>query len=115
MLGMTEYKVLEKQQLKTNNIAISVRTIERFLTSAGFPKLHRRSYQKIGISRKRSIIPARSQNIDTARPELFRAKCQIAGAFFFLPYILESGIYGYCRIGGNTIFPLSHLPLILTS
>jgi len=80
------------QQLNSDNISIGVRTVERLLTDAGFPRLARRSYHEMGISRKGSIIPARSQNIDLARLEPFRAECQIAGVFFFLPYILENGI-----------------------
>ena len=80
------------EELNYSNISISVRTVERFLTDAGFPRLRRRTNKERGISKKGTLIPKRSFNLDIKNLKPFRAECQVAGVFFFLPYILESGI-----------------------
>jgi len=80
------------EELNRSNISISVRTVERFLADAGFPRLRRRTNKERGISKKGTLIPKRSFNLDMKNLTPFRAECQVAGVFFFLPYILESGI-----------------------
>lgn len=80
------------EELKKNNVLVGVRTVERILADAGFPKLHRRSYQEMGISKKGAIISERALNLEIETLTPFRAECEVAGVFFFLPYILESGI-----------------------
>jgi len=79
-------------QLNKGGVVIGVRTVERVLSDAGFPRLHRRSYREMGLGKKRSIIPVRAQDLDIATLQPFRAECQVAGVFFFLPYLIESGI-----------------------
>lgn len=37
-------------------------------------------------------LAAPAQNLDIERLKPFRAECQVAGIFFFLPYIIESGL-----------------------
>jgi len=44
------------------------------------------------LSKKNSTLPPPSRNIDFAQLEPFHADCQVAGIFFFLPYIIESGV-----------------------
>ncbi len=51
----------------------------------------RRAVQR-GLSKKNSTLPPPSRNIDFDELEPFHAECQVAGIFFFLPYIIESGI-----------------------
>lgn len=81
------------EELRRSNIdKISTRTVERILNDAGFPKLRRRTHQERGISKKGTSIPLRSCPLDLKTLEPFRADCQVAGVFFFLPYILESGL-----------------------
>ena len=80
------------EELNKKNIPVSVRTVERVLSDGGFGRLHRRSYQEMGISKTGSIVPARSMPLDVKKISRFRIECQVAGVFFFLPYILESGI-----------------------
>jgi len=74
------------------HITISVRTVERVLADAGFPKLHRRTNKERGISKAGILIPKRSINLDLKKLKPFKAECKVAGVFFFLPYIIESGI-----------------------
>lgn len=79
-------------ELNQSNISIGIRTVERILADAGFPKLPRRTHKERGISKEGTIIPGRSVNLDLKELEPFRTDCHVAGIFLFLPYILESGI-----------------------
>jgi len=47
---------------------------------------------ELGITIKNKIIPDRSEHLDFSELEPFNVDCPAAGSFFFLPYILESGI-----------------------
>jgi len=80
------------EELEKTDRPASIRTVERVLNDAGFPKLHRRTDKQRGISRKGMLIPQRSANLDINKLESFRAECQVAGVYLLLPYILESGI-----------------------
>jgi len=80
------------KRLTTEGIKASTRTIERILQDAGFPRLKRRTYKELGITKKNKIIPERSENLDFSSLEPFNIDCPVAGVFFFLPYIIESGI-----------------------
>lgn len=79
-------------ELKKSQISLGIRTIERILADAGFPKLRRRTNKERGVSKKGAAIPERSLNLSMKELKPFRAECQVAGVFFFLPYILEAGI-----------------------
>jgi transposase len=71
---------------------ISSRTVERILKDAGYAKLKRRTNKELGITTKNKIIPDRSEHLDFSELEPFNIDCPSAGCFFFIPYILESGI-----------------------
>jgi len=99
----TQHKIIElrKQNLSTtdiykklaeNKISISVRTIERILKDVGFEKLKRRSNLEMGITSKNKIIPEYSENINFDELKPFNFDCPVAGVFFFIPYIIKSGI-----------------------
>lgn len=92
---------LRKQDLSATDIArrlheeeidLSISTVERVLKDAGFGKLHRRTTAQRGLSKQNTLLsqPAGKLNFDKLEP--FNAQCQVAGVFFFLPYIIESGI-----------------------
>lgn len=66
--------------------------IERILEDAGFKKLKRRTNKELWITGKRKFIPQRSEHLDFDILEPFNIDCPVAGVFFFLPYIIESGI-----------------------
>jgi len=79
-----------KSFLKNKNIGLN--SIERIIKDAGFARLKKRSYKEMGITNKNKIIPQRSEtiNIETLKP--FKVDCPSCGIFFFIPYIIESGI-----------------------
>ena len=71
---------------------VSISTIERILKESGFDKLGRRTDQQRGVTKKNKVIPERSEHLDFQELERFSVDCPVAGVFFFIPYILESGI-----------------------
>lgn len=81
------------ERLREEKIAeIGHSTVERILKDAGFGKLSRRTKAERGVGKKNNILPEPSRNLDLGGLEPFRAECQVAGLFVFLPYIIESGI-----------------------
>lgn len=81
-----------QDRLAEETIRISSRTVERILKDAGFRKLQRRTNKELGKTIKNKIIPERSEHLDFSELEPFSVDCPAAGSFFFIPYILESGI-----------------------
>jgi transposase len=70
----------------------STRTVERVLADVNIPKLPRRTHIELGKSLKNTLIAERCVPLDFAKLKPFRYDCPVAGVFFFLPYLLESGI-----------------------
>jgi len=81
-----------QQRLAKEKIDISARTVERILNDAGFGKLKRRTNKELGKTLKNKIIPNRAETLDFTELEPFSVDCPTVGVFFFIPYILESGI-----------------------
>lgn len=81
-----------KNSLMINNVNVSVSTIERVLSDAHFSKLPRRTYAELGNTVKNQIISNRATAINFNELKPFHFDCPAIGVFFFLPYILESGI-----------------------
>ncbi len=79
-------------RLASEEINISERTVERILKDAGFTKLKRRTNKELGKTNRNEIIPERSEHLDFSKLEPFDVDCPVAGVFFFIPYILKSGI-----------------------
>ncbi len=75
----------------------SISTIERILKEVGFEKLERRSNRQRGVTRENKVIPEHSFGLHIQDMEPFSVSCPVAGAFFFIPYILESGILSVVR------------------
>lgn len=67
-------------------------TVERILADANLPKLKRRTFLERGKTLKSAVIPERSTPLDFNTLKPFRYDTPVVGIFFFLPYILESGI-----------------------
>jgi transposase len=80
------------KQLSDEGYKVAARTIERILSSAGFPKLKRRTHSELGLTRKSQQLPERACPIIFEKLEPFTVDLPVAGIFFFLPYIIESGI-----------------------
>jgi transposase len=81
-----------KSTLEKDQIEISTRTITRIIKESGFKKLPRRTNNELGKTTNNKVIPPRSCHIDFSKLKPFSVDCPVAGIFFFLPYIIESGI-----------------------
>lgn len=81
-----------QNRLGNEGVKCSTRTIERILQDSGFKKLRRRTNKELGKSSENKIIPERTAHIDFNELEPFSVDCPCVGVFFFIPYILESGI-----------------------
>lgn len=80
------------RQLLEAEIKVSARTVERILKDAGFRKLKRRTNKELGRTVKNTILSDRAEHLDFSKLEPFSIDTPVAGAFFFIPYIIESGI-----------------------
>lgn len=80
------------KSLCDEDVVISVSTVERVLQEEGFAKLGRRTKKQRSLSKKNTALPNSARNLDFSELKPFQAPCQVAGIFFFLPYIIESGI-----------------------
>ena len=78
--------------IKNKGYNLSISTVERILTDANLPKLQRRTFAERGKTRKNAIIPERSAPLDFDKLKPFHYDCPVVGIFFFLPYLIESGI-----------------------
>lgn len=92
---------LRKQRLSCRDIAamihekgykISNSTIENILADADFSKLPRRTNEQRGLTQKNQSLSSRATLIDFEKLEPFNIDCPVVGVYFFLPYIIESGI-----------------------
>jgi hypothetical protein len=90
-LNMSAQEITESL-IATGETDISVSTVERILIDAHFPKLPRRKNSERGITVKNQLISKRATPLNFDNLKLFRFDCPIIGIFFFLPYIIESGI-----------------------
>lgn len=80
------------QKIAEGGYKISTRTVERILEQAGFSKLKRRTQAERGLTQKAQQLPERASAIDFETLKPFTVDLPVAGVFFFLPYILESGV-----------------------
>lgn len=90
-----------KENLSANDIRVrlehggykcSTRTVERVLADANIPKLQRRTHIELGKTSKNTFIAERCATLNFGTIKPFRYDCPVAGVFFFLPYLIESGI-----------------------
>jgi len=117
--GLSTFDIQDR--LWSEKIKISINTIDRILKDSGFRKLKRRTDKERGITSKNKVIPERSEKLDFSELEPFNIDCPTVGVFFFIPYILESGIIDIvkeCKLPessdiGNTEACLSMLLLKL--
>ena len=80
------------ERLNKDGTVISAQTVSRILNDAGFSKLRRRTNKELGLTSKNKIIPEKSEIIDFDKLKKFQIDTPVIGVFFFLPYIIESGI-----------------------
>lgn len=85
------------QKLLLEGTTLSTRTIERIIKEAGFEKLKRRTDKERGFTKKNKIIADRAEPLTFKNLAPFSVDCPVAGAFFFIPYIIELGILDIVR------------------
>ena len=80
------------EKLTEEGYKISARTVEYIVADFQLPRLPRRTQVERGMTCRQELIALKASplNFDTLVP--FQMDCPVAGVFFFLPYIIESGI-----------------------
>ncbi len=58
-----------KDELSNENIRIGLTTIERILDDQGFVKLPRRTNKDMGLTKKKTIIPEKSHQLEVSKPK----------------------------------------------
>jgi len=98
--------------LDDEEIDVSVRTVERILAEAGFPKLPRRARLLIGETRQHAKVPEVASLLPLQHVEPFPLSSELAGVFLFAPFIELLGlpsVVARARIpGSRPIPPLSY-------
>lgn len=88
--GLSCVDVAEKLTLE--GYKISIRTVENIVADFHLPRLPRRTQAQRGVTRRNEWIPLKATPLDFQTLEPFQMDCPVAGVFFFLPYLIESGI-----------------------
>ncbi len=71
----------------------SIDTIGRVLRDEGFAKLPRRTDDERGLTKKRTLIPKTATALKFDNFENYQFECQVGGIYYFIPYILQTGLY----------------------
>jgi hypothetical protein len=79
-----------KDKLSSESIQIGLSTIERILADQGFVKLLRRTNKDRGLTKKKTIIPEKSHQLEVLVNQKFH--CKTAGIFLFIPYLLKTNL-----------------------
>ncbi len=90
------------QLLSEEGIEISVRTVERVLVEAGYPKLPRRTRLKTGFTVKGTEVPETACIISVQAPPSRQFESEAAGVFLFAPFIEQLNI---CKIVNQAGLP----------
>lgn len=81
-----------KAELETWKKDVSLATIDRILTNAGFQKLERRTNKELGKTQKTIVFGEKATGLNFKKLKPFKIDCPVAGIFIFIPYLIESGI-----------------------
>ena len=81
-----------KDKLSSENIQIGLSTIQRILADQGFVKLLRRTNKDRGLTKKKTIIPEKSHQLEIAELVNQKFHCKTAGIFLFIPYLLKTNL-----------------------
>ncbi len=71
---------------------ISERTVENIIADSNLPRLARRNNLERGLTINNELIALKATALDIEKLEPFTIDCPVAGIFFFLPYLVESGV-----------------------
>ena len=98
---------------------VSIQTIDRIVRDEGFTKLPRRTVHERGITKRNTLLPEKSQQLDF-KPDRF--DCQVAGIYYFIPYMIQMGLDELVKDGSfpetsqisklNSVFSILTLKLI---
>ena len=79
--------------LNSEGYETSIQTINRVLDDAGFSKLHRRTREEIGLTKKNTLIPKTATKLNIENLDRYKFECQVGGIFYFIPYLLKTGLF----------------------
>jgi len=86
--------------LEDEGTDLSVRTVERILREAGFPRLPRRTRLLIGETRAHTVVPEVSQRLSIPEMDKMSVPSEMAGLFAFVPFIELLGLPALVSRGG---------------
>ena len=86
--------------LEDEGAELSVRTVERILREAGFPRLPRRTRLLIGETRAHTTVPQVSQRLSIQELDGMSVTSNLAGLFAFVPFIELLGLPALAGRGG---------------
>lgn len=89
--GHSVYEI--KDILSKEGFITSIQTINRIIKDEGFAKLPRRTREELGITKKNMLLPSISTAIEFNQIESYRFDCQVGGIYYFIPYILQTGLF----------------------
>jgi transposase len=89
--GHSVYEI--KDIISKEGFSTSIQTINRIIKDEGFTKLPRRTREELGITKKNTLLPSISTAMDLHQIESYRFECQVGGIYYFIPYILQTGLY----------------------
>jgi len=79
-------------ELRNTGVSICPDTINRILKNEGFTKLPKRTLGGKGLTDKGATVPQKAVALDIGTIDFATMDCQVAGLFFFVPYIIKSGL-----------------------
>jgi len=93
-LRKADHSIYEIQEiLASEDHKTSLQTINRILKDEGFNKLQRRTGEERGISKRNTLLPKKASPISLDDLDKYKFECQVGGIFYFIPYILQTGLY----------------------
>lgn len=88
--GLSAYQIAEV--LETIGTPISVSSVNRILTDAGFSRLPRRTQLLIGITKDNTIVPDYAAELTSNSLTGWKGECAVGGIFLFAPLIEHFGV-----------------------
>jgi len=88
--GLSCADVAEK--LTSEGYKMSRRTVENIVADFNLPRLPRRTQAERGVTQGNALIPLKTTPLDFQTLEPVQLDCPVAGVFFFLPYLIGSGM-----------------------
>ncbi|MGP8329352.1 MAG: transposase [Methanosarcinaceae archaeon] len=82
-----------KDILSEEGFHTSIQTINRITNDEGFAKLPRRTKEELGLTKKNTLLPQISTSVNIEQLESYKFDCQVGGIYYFIPYILQTGLY----------------------